>query len=207
VSARATLGLCAQFVLAAAAVLGCSHKTSAPATSLRLAPPIAPFVAPQAWRPKRGGAAPVPPPDLDSQTWQVLVDQYEPHQKQTPQWQALPARDTVEIAMPAGSRIRCVAAPLEVTPEANDFESQFEEWLLSRSVLCSSDGFQSWSSYPHRLRLRPDGTRQLDYRADAWLSERASDGSVRNTVLSLRDQAPTRAATTGPPRILASPRP
>jgi hypothetical protein len=168
--------------------------------------PSKPFVAPDAWQSKRKATPPVPAPDPALHTWHVFVDQYEPHQKNTPLWQPLPAHQTLEVHMPEGSAFRCVALPLEIRAEANDFETELEAWRLSRSVLCSSDGWRTWSSYAHRLGILPDGTRQPDYKSDAWLSERSSDGVARNTVLSLRAEPPRREATTGPPQIVSGAR-
>jgi len=185
-----------------------SHREAPPtaAAPARLAVPTHPFVAPEAWQSKRKPGPPIPAPDPTSLTWYVLVDQYEPHQKKTPLWQALSARETVEVQMPEGSAFRCVAPPLEIRAEANDFDTALEAWRLSRSVLCSSDGFRTWSSYAHRIAIMPDGARQPDYKSDAWLSERATDGTVQNTVLSLRAQTPRREATTGPPQIVSGDR-
>jgi hypothetical protein len=187
-----------------AAAVGCvSAPPALPAPApAPLNPPSKPFAMPPAWQSKRKPGPPVAPPALSALTWHVLVDQYEPHQKKTPNWQPLAANETVVLEMPKRSAIRCVAPPLEIAPQTNDFESELEAWSLSRSVLCSSDGWHTWTSYQHRTRLLPDGTSELDYRSDGWLSERASDGTVINTVLSLRAEEPRRAATLGPPQVI-----
>lgn len=164
--------------------------------------PVSAFVPPQLWKPRRGDAAPVPPPALSELTWYVLVDQYEPHQKTTPAWQPLAADQTVEVAMPAGSRHRCIAPPLHIEPQPDDMERQLEAWFLARDVLCSSDGFRTWNAYPYRIRWLGDGKRELDAKSDGWLRERTSDGSIINSVVSLRAEPPRREATLGPPQVL-----
>ena len=175
----------------------------APAPPLPTQPlPTQPFEAPKAWTPLRGGGAAVSPPAVSELTWHVLVEQYEPRQKPTPEWQPLPAAETVEVKMPAGSRMRCIAPPLHITPEPNDFGSALESWFLAREVLCSADGFQTFSAHPYRMHLTPDGKRELDYRSDGLLNERAADGAIIHTAVSLRAEAPRRAATQGPPQVL-----
>jgi hypothetical protein len=130
------------------------------------------------------------------------VNQYSPHQIKTPKWQPLPAREVVELAMPPGSTFRCMATALEVKTDANTFGTELRAWLLSRSILCSSDGFRSWTQYPHRVRLSTDGARTVDFQSDGLLRERASDGTVRNTLVVMRSDAEPREASPGPPRIL-----
>jgi hypothetical protein len=177
-------------------------------TAAEVAPPpplpVSAFVPPHTWKPARGHAEPVEPPALSELTWYVLIDQYEPHQKRTPEWQPLAADRTVEIAMPPGSHYRCVAVPLHIEPKADDMERELEGWFLARDVLCSSDGFRTWTSQPHRIILTRDGKRELDYRSDGWLRERAADGTIIHTVVSLRAEQPRREATTGPPQVLTA---
>jgi hypothetical protein len=199
---RATVGLLCLPLMAACA------RTPQPSAAEPPAPPlpVSAFVAPEPWKPTRGDAPPVPPPALSELTWYVLIDQYEPHQKATPVWQPLAADQTVEIAMPPGSHQRCIAPPLHIEPQADEMERQLEAWFLARDVLCSSDGFRTWNAYPHRVRLHRDGKRELDYRSDGWLRERASDGSIVNTVVSLRSERPRREATVGPPQVLTQTR-
>jgi hypothetical protein len=136
------------------------------------------------------------------QTWHAYVDQYEPHQRKTPVWQALPADQAVGLEMPLGSHFQCVALPLEVTPQANDYDTELYAWSLMRSVVCSSDGWQHWTEYPQHARLMLGGTRQMPNRSETWLRERTQDGSTHNTLIALRAEEPRRDATTGPPQII-----
>jgi hypothetical protein len=187
----------------AAAVGGCSAQPRpAEKPNAAFAPPIVAFEPPQAWRSRRPDAAPIAPPDLSQHTRYAFVEQYEPHQVKTPIWQPLPASEATEIAMPPGSTFRCIALPLKLEPDANTFGTQLLGWLLSRNIVCSSDGWRSWTDYPHRVRLRPDGTRTVEYRSEGWLRERMADGTIRRAWLALRSEAPRRAATTGAPQIL-----
>ena len=205
---RALLNHAAPLLLACAA---CSGPAPAPApqppppsaAKAEVVLPTQAFEAPKPWTPLRGGGAPVSPPPISELTWQVFVEQYEPHQKPTPEWQPLPAAETVEVKMPAGSRIRCIAPPLRISPEPNDFGSELEAWFLAREVLCSSDGFQTFSAHPYRMHLGVDGKREVDYRSDGLLRERAADGTIIHTAVSLRPEAPRREATQGPPQVLA----
>jgi hypothetical protein len=133
----------------------------------------------------------------------VLVDQYEPHQKPTPEWQPLPAVETVEVKMPEGSGLRCIVPPLQISAEPEESGRSLESWFLSREVLCSGDGFRSFSAHPFRMHLMPDGKRELDYRSDAWLRERGADGTIVHTQVMMRAEAPRRDATVGPPQVLS----
>lgn len=183
-----TLRVAAIGLLLMAAGSACSDRTPPPAATVAATLPLPgePFVAPKQWTPTRGDAKPVAPPVVSDLTWYVLVDQYEPHQKLTPDWKPLAAEQTVEVKMPPGSSLRCVAPPLHIEAQSDELETTFEYWFLTREVLCSSDAFRTFTAYPHRVRLRPDGTRQLDYRSEGWLREHAPDGSLVQTVVSLR---------------------
>mgnify|MGYP003428973212 FL=1 len=164
--------------------------------------PTQPFSAPQPWKPTQGDGQAVQPPQASEYTWHALVDQYEPHQKPTPQWQPLPAAETVEIAMPPGSSLRCIAPPLKIEAEPEESGRSLESWQLSREVLCTSDGFHTWNAYAYSMRLLPDGKRELSKGSDIWLRERASDGTILHTKLSVRAEALRREATVGPPQVL-----
>jgi hypothetical protein len=196
-----------------AALGGCSDLSSsgsadrpaalaAQPAAARYVAPITPFVAPQPWRSRRPDLAPVAPPDLMQHTWYAFVEQYEPHQIKTPVWQPLPAAEAAEIEMPPGGTIRCFAQPLKLEPDVNAFGTKLLGWVLSRNIVCSGDGWRSWTEYPHRVRLQPDGTRTVEYRSEGWLRERSADGGVQRSVLALRSEAPRREATTGPPQVL-----
>jgi len=160
------------------------------------------FEAPQPWK-ARVGDATVPPPDLDAETWRVLVSQTEPLQRKTPRWQSLPARETVEMAMPPGSRFRCVASPLVVKSEGDDFGKVLEAWHLKRSFHCSSDDFRTWTETLLQVRLDADGSRQLvGSDAGILLRQRDEDGTVRETFVLMRSDKEKIHATTGPPKII-----
>jgi hypothetical protein len=112
---------------------------------------------------------------------------------------ALAARaSTLPLVAAPGKSVLASARPVH----ANTFGTQLLGWLLSRNIGCSSDGWRSWTDYPHRVRLRPDGTRTVEYRSEGWLRERMADGTIQRAWLALRSEAPRRAATTGAPQIL-----
>jgi len=163
--------------------------------------PTRPFVPPLAFEPAGDRGEAIPPPDLAQETWRALVNRHRPHQKKTPHWQPLPATETVELQMPSGSRYRCVVNPVEVTAKSDDFNSKLEAWTLMRTMLCSSDDFASWTEYGHRLRIAPDGSRQVLHDSEALLRERSTE-TTSETVVRIRSHGRQQKATTGPPRIL-----
>ncbi len=163
-------------------------------------PPEVAFVAAQPWQSTREGSEPIAPPPLE--TWRVLVNQHQPHQIETPRWQPLPPRDTVELKMPPGSGFRCVVTPLQVKADANDFGTKLKAWVMTRNLLCSGDGFRRWTEHGHAVRLAPDGTRETIAPAAALLRERDAGPVVRHSYVVVRADEENRQATTGPPRIL-----
>jgi hypothetical protein len=190
------------------ALVGCGSRAErgaapAPTPAPAHEPPKFEFVAPRAWQSKKQGSEPIAPPDLSLETWRVLVNQQQPIQIKTPHWQPLPAKETVELSMPDGSGFRCIVPPLVVTADANDFGTKLKAWLLTRSFICSGDGFRTWTEYEHRVRVLPDGSREEPV-ADtgALLRERGTDQVVRHTFVLLRTTPERREATTGPPKIL-----
>jgi len=108
--------------------------------------------------------------------------------------------------MPAGSRYRCIAPPLTIDPEPDESGNTLEAWSLAREVLCSADGFKTFSAHPYRMHVEPGGKSARDYGSEGWLRERAADGSILHTVLSVSPESPRREATQGPPRILTQKR-
>jgi hypothetical protein len=167
------------------------------------APPSVAFVAPKTWKSWREGVQPVAPPDLTKETWRVFANRELPIQRETPLWQPLAADERVDLQMPVGSTYRCVVDPVEVTPQVNDWGTELLGWDLVRKLLCSGDGWQTWSEYPHRLQLSIDGTRNVAYASEAALRERTVSGEVYQTTVLLRSDKEERNASTGPARIIA----
>ncbi|MET0387001.1 MAG: hypothetical protein ABW321_13630 [Polyangiales bacterium] len=161
------------------------------------------FQAPQTWRSVRPDAPAVEPPDLAEETWRVLVSQNKPIQRKTPTWQPLPAADTVELQMPEQSGFRCLVAPLVVRSEANTFGTAFKAWVMTRNVLCSSDGFRTWNETGLQVELAADGGRRIGPEAGLLLRERvAGEAAPREMFVLLRSDREQREASLGPPRIL-----
>jgi hypothetical protein len=201
-----------------ALVGGCGRQQAAPASAPAASPPpvgqVAPgvqaapqalvfrFSEPEPWK-ARSGDSVVQPPDMNAETWRVLVNQTEPIQRKTPQWQALPARETVELAMPAGSKFRCMVPPLNVSSEGDDFGKHLEAWNFRRSFLCSTDDFRSWTETTLQVRMLPDGTRKVGAEAGLLLRDRSEDGAVRETYVLMRSDKEKLHATQGPPQIVA----
>lgn len=205
------LRLCAAVLLALVACDRQKASAPAPAAPAEAAPPqvavavqplVFKFDEPQPWK-ARVGDTTVPPPDLEAETWRVLVSQREPLQRKTPRWQSLPARETVELAMPPGAKFRCMVAPLSVTSEGDDFGKSLEAWHLKRSFHCSADGFMTWTETVLQVRLDADGSRKIiGPDAGILLRQREPDGSVRESFVLMRSDKEKIHATTGPPKFI-----
>lgn len=165
----------------------------------KMTPPTEAYVPVTSWASRFAPDKQVPAPKAESETWRAYVHQFSPMQKQTPQWLPLPATENVHLSMPAGSAFACMVTPLKVEPMA---EMDLEAWVLSRELRCSSDGYRTWTAYPHYVRVSPDGDR-TGQTTRAALRERLPDGTgLRQTVVQLRDDAQPRRATMGPPQII-----
>jgi len=171
--------------------------------SAPLALPTFTFQAPEVWRSRREGEAPVEPPDMERETWRVMVNQVEPLQRETPKWQSVRASETVELAMPKDSSFRCIAPPLEVHSEANMMATKFKAWVMTRSFLCSSDQFKSWTETQLQVTQAADGTRTSGPEAGLLLRDRGAGEPVRKVFVLMRSEPYKREATYGPPQILA----
>jgi hypothetical protein len=132
----------------------------------------------------------------------VLVTQNQPLQTKTPLWQPLPASETVALQMPAGSGFRCIVTPVRVSSDANTWGTKLKAWGLARSVLCSGDGWRSWTESIHREHLQLGAPREVAPDNGLLLRERGDDGGVRHSFVVMRSDKEKREATTGPPRIL-----
>jgi hypothetical protein len=140
---------------------------------------------------------------MAQETWRVLVTQDQPLQRKTPMWQPLPASDTVELKMPEGSHYRCIVPPLQVKAEANGFGSQLEFWHMSRSFLCSTDNFETWSETALYDRIAADGKREYSHGAGVLLREHVpGDDAPHHMFVLMRPDKEKREATVGPPRIV-----
>jgi hypothetical protein len=186
------------------------HPEAAPAQphvqAVRALPtlPTYAFEAPKPWQSRHPGIPPVEPPDMTKEIWRVLVTQDQPLQRKTPLWQQLPAAETVELQMPEGSSYRCIVPPLDVTNEANMFETKLKLWRLSRSFLCSNDDFHSWNETILRVNIAADGSREYSQGAGLLLRERVSgDDTPHKMFVLMRPDKERREATVGPPQIIA----
>jgi hypothetical protein len=149
------------------------------------------------------GSKTVAPPDLDAETWRVMVNQNEPMQYKNPLWQALAARETVELQMTPGWKYRCIVPPLEVTPQANEWGTDLSAWLYKRTLLCSNDDFKSWSEAVLNVRQSVKGKRKVGPDAGILLRERADDGSIKQMFVVMRSDKENKLPTYGPPQVIA----
>lgn len=177
----------------------------APAAPVAAAPQklVFPFREVEPWK-SHDGAKVVQPPDLEAETWRVMVNQTEPMQRKNPWWQPVKARETVELEMPPGSKFRCMVPPLNVAPEPDEYASDLEAWQFKRSFLCSNDDFRTWSETQLRVRLSAKGTRKVGPEAGILLRERADDGKVHEMFVMMRSDKEKTTAEVGPPRIIAT---
>lgn len=165
------------------------------------APPTFTFKAPEPWK-SRDGSVVVQPPDLEAETWRIMVNQTEPMQRKNPWWEPLPASKTVELEMAPGAKWRCMVAPLVVEPLTDEDEEELLAWQLKRNFLCSSDDYRTWNETQLRVRVSLKGKRKVGPEAGIMLRQRADDGKVIETFVLMRSDKDTTGPTYGPPRIL-----
>jgi hypothetical protein len=170
-----------------------------------LAPPRGEFVPPKTWTPTFGKAAPIEPPDVDQEVWRVLVTQTQPLQRKTPLWQSLPPRENVEIAMQPDSKYRCVVLPLEIKAAPDEMNTKLEAWHMTRTFLCSPDGWHTWTEHSHRDVVPVDDERDRGDDTGVLLRERDGD-QIKYSFVMLRTDKEKREATTGPPRVIPTPK-
>jgi hypothetical protein len=149
------------------------------------------------------GANTVPPPDLNAETWRVMVNQNEPMQRKNPFWQPLPARETVELQMTAGWKYRCMVAPLQVKPQPNEWGTELSAWMYTRTLMCSNDDFKSWSEAVLNVRQSAKGKRKAGPDAGLLLRERGDDGQIKQMFVMMRSDKENTLPTYGPPQIVA----
>jgi hypothetical protein len=159
------------------------------------------FKAPEPFK-SRDGSKVVPPPDLEAETWRIMVNQIEPMQRKNPWWQPLPAGKTVELEMPPDSKFRCMVAPLHVEAEADEDQVELQAWQLKRNFMCSSDDYRTWSETQLRVRISAKGTRKVGPDAGILLRQRADDGKVIESFVIMRSDKDKSHATYGPPQII-----
>jgi hypothetical protein len=179
------------------------EPAAAPAALVEPAPqpPEFPWKEPQPFK-SRDGSKVVPPPDLEAETWRIMVNQTEPMQRKNPWWQPLPASKSVELEMAPGSKFRCRVAPLIVEAEPDEDQEELLAWQLKRNFLCSSDDYRTWSETQLRVRISAKGTRKVGPDAGILLRQRADDGKVIETFVIMRSDKDKSHATYGPPKIV-----
>jgi hypothetical protein len=178
----------------------------APAVQAPLAQPPAPlptfeFKAPAEWK-SRDGKSTVPPPDLEAETWRIMVNQTEPMQRKNPWWQPLAAGKTVELEMPPGSKFRCMVSPLVTEVFTDEDQESLEAWDFKRTFACSSDDYHTWTETQLRVRQTAKGKRKVGPEAGIMLRARADDGKVVETWVMMRSDKEKTLPSYGPPRII-----
>lgn len=164
-------------------------------------PPAETFAL-EPWKSVRKGVEPVMPPEDLLEPWRAFVNQERPRQKKNPKWQTLPPKQSITLQMPEGSSYRCQVGPLVVRGHGTEAQDAVQMWVLSRSLKCSSDGWQTFSEQVHQVFVKPDGDREVPVdRTIALLRERGQGDGLKETTVILRsDKQKYIKATTGPPQ-------
>jgi hypothetical protein len=166
----------------ASAVASSSASAAAEAVA---APPFEKFEL-EPWKSPRKGIDPVAPPEGLLTTWRVFVNQERPRQKKNPRWIPLPPREAVTLPMAEDGRFRCIVNPLRVQARPNDDDSGVDAWILTRSVLCSGNGWRTWTDSPHQVVVLPEGKRTRTIEQTDVLLREPIDGKTRETTIILR---------------------
>jgi hypothetical protein len=133
--------LLAGLAVVVVASTGCRrHRGGGNAAPLK--PPIDAYVAPE-WKSFKGNV--FHPPDAANHPWRVMTLQEKPRPKKNPLWRTLKPDEGVELDMPAGSRFRCVASPVDFQVVLEEIPRAPEGWSLLRTLRCSNDGWRTWS--------------------------------------------------------------
>ncbi|HET8939308.1 MAG TPA: hypothetical protein VFN67_37945 [Polyangiales bacterium] len=197
------LFLCGVVLLSSACGQKAPEPPPPPAPQVQAAPQplVFAFNEPAPWK-SQDGSKVVQPPDLEAETWRVMVNQTEPMQRKNPWWQPVKARETVELEMPPGSKFRCRVPPLNIAAEPDEYGSDLEAWQFKRSFLCSNDEFRTWTETQLRVRQSTKGKRKVGPEAGILLRERADDGKVHETFVMMRSDKEKTTAEIGPPKII-----
>jgi hypothetical protein len=153
------------------------------------APPVETFQIEVDAPPKAGSPAAVPP-DAVLSPFRVWVNQETPRQKKNPEWRLVPPKEGLVLELSPGGRWRCVASPLHVLGKIGEKRTP-EEWLVSSTVRCSSDGWKTFAEAFVQVAYDSDGSRErADARDPLGLNDFV-DGQPRITTVVL-DAPPAR---------------
>jgi hypothetical protein len=165
-------------------------SVSAPAASVEPphSPPFQRFVF-EPWKSGRKDIAPVAPPESLLAAWRVFVNQEKPRQKKNPQWRSIPPKDAVELEMEPGTAFRCIVNPLEVQARPTEDDDGVDAWVLTRKILCSGDGWKTWTESPHQVVVPKEGkvTRTIE-QTEVLLREPLGDKTRETTILMRSDE-------------------
>lgn len=163
-----------------------SAVSSAPTRAAEPVPPFRKFEL-QPWQSVHNDAKPVMPPESLVGPARVWVNQERPRQKKNPKWQTVDGRKAVELELASDGRWRCILNPLEIRARPDEDEAKVEAWHVQRSVLCSSDGWKTWTEHPHVDLVNPDGEKQasMSEQTEIFLRELVG-GRTRETTIVVR---------------------
>jgi hypothetical protein len=131
------------------------------------------------------------PPQGALRPWRVWVNQEEPRQKKAPEWRSFGAKDGAVLDLAADGKWRCIVNPVRVRGRANE-QAKTAEWVVSRTVRCSSDGWSSHVEAFVEADFDADG-KEVDVTPSAAL--RLNDvvgGAARSTVVVLEGEKTSR---------------
>lgn len=120
------------------------------------APPLGTFEIAFELAPKAGQPAPTPP-DAAMKPWRVWINQELPRQKKNPEWRPYAAREGALLDVATDGKWRCLVSAARVFAKFDD-HMKVDEWITSRNVRCSGDGWRTHAETLVRCRFAPDGT-------------------------------------------------
>lgn len=86
---------------------------------------------------------PVPaPPEGALRPWRVWVNQEVPRQKKAPAWRVAGAKEGVLLDLADDGSWKCMLNPVHVQGKASEW-AKVRNWVVSRAVRCSRDGFRT----------------------------------------------------------------
>jgi len=163
---------------------------SGAASCRQVSAPIEQFTVTVEIPPAKGKPAPAPPEGA-LRPWRVWVNQERPRQKKAPEWRAFGAKDGAALDLAADGRWRCVVNPVRVLGKANE-RAQIADWIVSRTVRCSSDGWKTFVGTFVQVGFDSDGKEtQSTPSAPVYLNDQVG-GVERSTVVVLEGAKPAR---------------
>jgi hypothetical protein len=146
-------------------------------------PPFGTFDVTLQLPPKAGQPAPTPP-EAALRPWRVWINQELPRQKKNPEWRPYAAKEGALLDVAMDGKWRCLMTPVQLFATFDDHR-KVAEWVASRNVRCSSDGWKTHVETLVRSRFAPDGTPTTSDPPGAMYLSDVVDRQPRSTVVVL----------------------